>query len=343
MAEIIKLHAEHIPANRLAHIGHDVVELGPGVHAVAVVVPLMALELESPLPDVPRLDAEVLFGVAEPGRRGEGTVVVVVAAGQGPAVFGEAFAARATLADTHGGGVGAAGPVEGVGVAELLGVVFEVHVGGELGVRVGVEVFGGTDAGDLAQGVEVRGPPDRVPDLEVFGPVVVVDGAGVGGVPGLVEAVVIGFRSVGEDGSFFFDGVVQEPSGDAVEDAKGACDGHCGFGVVDSGEAWAGGGGWVTRDFDGRLGDIRICRLRIDGDMRVCGRDIRLCRGDMRVCRRHCYSDIRIRRLRTDDDMRVCRRHGDSDIRICRHPGDQGGRCRKIHYRVLLQCSGLWE
>ncbi len=208
MAEIIKLHPELIAANRLAHIGHDVVELGPGVHAMAVVVPLMALELEFPVPVAPRLDAEVVLGVAEPVRHGEGAVVVVVAAGHGPAVFGEAFAARATVADVHGGGSGAADPVEGVGVAEPLGVVFEIHVGGELGLRVGVEVFGGADAGDLTQGVEVRGPPDRVPDLEVFGPVVVVDGAGVGGVPGLVEVVVIGFGSLGVDGGVFFDGVV---------------------------------------------------------------------------------------------------------------------------------------
>ena len=46
------------------------------------------------------------------------------------------FAARDTLVDGHGGLDGTAGPGEGVDVAELVGVVFEVHVGAELGVRV---------------------------------------------------------------------------------------------------------------------------------------------------------------------------------------------------------------
>ena len=126
------------------------------------------------------------------------------------------------MADVHGGLSGTANPVEGVDVAEYLGVVFEVHVGGDLGLRVSVVVFGGADAGGLAQGVEVRGPPDRVPDLEVLGPVAVVDGAGVGGVPGLVEAWVIDGKAVSEDRSGFFNGITEHSSGDTVEDAERA-------------------------------------------------------------------------------------------------------------------------
>lgn len=72
-----------------------------------------------------------------------------------------------------------------------MGVVFEVHVGGELGLRVGVEVVGGAGAGDLAEGVEVLRPPDRVPKFEVLVPIVFVDRAGVGGIPGLVGVGVV--------------------------------------------------------------------------------------------------------------------------------------------------------
>ena len=126
------------------------------------------------------------------------------------------------MADAHGGWSGTTSPVEGVDVAEFLGVVFEVHVGGELGLRISVEVFGGTGAGGLADGVEVRGPPDRVPDLQVLGPVAVVDGAGVGGVPGLVEAWVIDGKGVSEDVSGFFNGVIEHSRGDTVKNAERA-------------------------------------------------------------------------------------------------------------------------
>lgn len=86
------------------------------------------------------------------------------ATGSTPAVFGKMFTARDALFEGHGRLDGTACPVEDVDVAELVGVVFEVHVGGELGVRVGEVVFGGASAGGLAEGVEVHGPPDWVPD-----------------------------------------------------------------------------------------------------------------------------------------------------------------------------------
>lgn len=222
MTEIIIGHQKLVLANGRAHILHDLLDLGPSMHAIAVIIPLVAVELQRPLAIAPRLDAQFLLLVAEPARRVLGSVFVLVrvlAAGHGPAVFGMTLAARDALGDAHGGLDGAADPVEGVDVAELVGVEFEVHVGGELGLRVGVEVVGGAGAGGLAEGVEVRGPPDRVPDFEVFDPVAVVDGAGVGGVPGLVEVKGLG---VSEDGVGFLDGVVEDFAGEAVEQTDGA-------------------------------------------------------------------------------------------------------------------------
>lgn len=182
MTEIIIVHQKRVLANGPAHILHDLLNLGPSMHAIAVVIPLMAVKLQRPLAIAPRLEAQLLLLVAEPVMHILGSAFGVareLAAGHGPAVFRLFFAARFALADAHGGLDGTAGPVEGVGVAELVGVEFEVHVGGELGLRVGVEVVGGAGAGGLAEGVEVGGPPDWVPDFEVFGPVAVVDGAGV--------------------------------------------------------------------------------------------------------------------------------------------------------------------
>lgn len=161
------------------------------------------------------------------------------------------LAARDALVDGHGRLDGTARPGEGVDVAEVVGVVFEVHVGGELGVRVGEEVFGGASAGDLAEGVEVHGPPDRVPDLEVYFPLVVVDGAGVGGVPGLLEAGGIGIGGVGEDRGVSFDGVVEESGGEAVEDAEGAGGWCCVVGTVDDVEGWS--RGWS------RIPNVAVC------------------------------------------------------------------------------------
>ena len=257
MTEIIKPHPELVRADRLAHIPHDLLDLGPSMHAVAVVVPHVVVELQGPLAVVPRLDAQFLVAVAPPVVHRQGLVIIRVAAGHAPAVFGSALGARDALADVHVRWGGTAFPVEVVDVVESLGIVFEVHVGGDLGLRVGVVVFGGADAGDLAEGVEVCGPPDRVPYLEVFGPIAVFDGAGVGSVPGLVKLGVFG---VGEDGSGFFDGVVEDSGGDAVEDTNGAGRGCWDFVVVDDGEGWAGGGPWVHKNFDERLVGNRVRR-----------------------------------------------------------------------------------
>ena len=209
------------------------------MHAMAIIFPLMLPpELQPPLPVTPGLDAQLFSPIAEPFVLGVAEVRPFAAGGT-PAVFGEMFAARDALVDGHGRFDGTACPGEGVDVAELVGVVFEVHVGGELGVRVGEEVFGGALAGDLAEGVEVHGPPDWVPDLEVFFPLVFVDGAGVGGVPGLVEAGGIGISGVGEDGGVVFDGVVEDSGGETVEEAEGAGGWCCVVGTVDDVEGWS--------------------------------------------------------------------------------------------------------
>lgn len=251
LAEIVIVHLESVPADGRADIGDDLLDLGPGVHALAVVVPLVVVELERALAVAPRPDAEFLLGVAEVllHRVGLG-VVGEFAAGGAPAVFGQVFGAGDALVDGHGGLDGAASPVEGVDVAELVGVEHEVAVGGELGLRVGVEVVGGAVAGGLADGVEVQGPPDRVPDLEVLGPVTVLDGAGVGGVPGLVEVDTWGVNFVGQDGSVFFDGVAKNSVGDAVEDDDGAGAGFCGLLAVCDGKCWPSRGDWIEEDCD---------------------------------------------------------------------------------------------
>ena len=241
VAEIVVVLQEEVLADGLADVAHDLARFRPRVHAVAVVVAQVAVELELALAVGPGLDAQVLVGVAPPVGRLWVAGGVEVAAGQAPAVLGFAFAAGDAPVDGHGGRDGAAGPVEAVDGAEGVGVEFEVHEGGELGLRVGVEVVGGAGAGGLAEGVEVRGPPDRVPDLEVLVPVAVVDGAGVGGVPGLVEAGAFGVNGVGVDGSRLFDGVVEDLGGDAVEDTEGAGGRCCDFVVGDDGEVWASG------------------------------------------------------------------------------------------------------
>lgn len=217
MAEIIIVHQELVPANRFAHIRHDLLDLGPSVHAMAVIVPHVAVELQLPPAIAPRLDAQYLVRVAEVVLHGWVSVSILVAASQAPAVFCSALVARDALADAHGRWSRAACPVEGVDVAVLVRIVFEVHVGGQLGLGVGVEVIGGAVAGGLADGVEVHGPPDRIPILEVFGPVAVVDGAGIGGIPGLVKTGAIGISGVGEAGS----GVFEDCVGNAVDNSHG--------------------------------------------------------------------------------------------------------------------------
>lgn len=294
VTEIIVLHQELVLADGLAHIGHDAPSLGPSMHAVTVVVPLVPVELQLPLAVTPRLDAELLVRVAEPllvhGLRA--VVVRELAAGHAPAVLRQVLPARVPRLDVHGGRRGPADPVDGVGVAELVGVVFEVHVGGDLGARVGVEVVGGAGAGGLAQGVEVRGPPDRVPDLEVLEPVAVVDGPGVGRVPGLVVDVVafgvsedVGFNA---DGSFDGSGVVED--GDAVEDTDGTEGWVCDFGGRGDGDYWT--GGWdsikqdVLRESLGRNKWRKKCDERsVDGDGISKGCDVS--HADSRCHRRH--------------------------------------------------------
>ena len=187
VAEIVIAHPEQILANGRAHLRNDGLGLGIGMHAVAVVVPFVVVELEAAMARAPGLHAELAVCVAPVADHVlAGSVVRELAAGGLPAVFGSALGALDAVFDGHGGRDGPAAVVEGVEGAELVGVVLEVHVGADLGLRVGVEVGGGALAGGLADGVEVRGPPDRVPDLEVLGPVAVADGAAVGGVPGLV-------------------------------------------------------------------------------------------------------------------------------------------------------------
>ena len=233
MAEIIKIHQEQIPTLRQTHIRHHGLRLRPRMHATAIIIPHMATEPKLPLLRAPRLHAQRLIRVAEPVLHGRDPGVrprVFVAAGQTPAVFGAPLIARLAQADAHGGLAGAADPAEVVEVAVLVGVVLELHVCGEPGVFVFVEVVGGAVAGGLAHGVEVLGPPDRVPDLEVFLEVAVVDGAWIGEVPGLgdgeiafsgVPGVVEGgaaFGEVWEDGL----GVFGNFLGDAVDDGEGA-------------------------------------------------------------------------------------------------------------------------
>ena len=178
-----------------------------------------------------------------------------------PAVFCKI---RPALFDVYGGYCGAACPVEGIHVAELVGVVFEVHVGGEVGLRIGVVVFGGAAAGDLAEGVEVLGPPDWVPDCEILEPVSLADGAGVGGVPGLQGVgVVFDVRGIGENMRVLSPSVAEDPSGDTVEDDDGAGGWGNGFPVGDDGKGWD-GGYWIHDGFGkgGRLGGCRICSGR---------------------------------------------------------------------------------
>ena len=124
----------------------------------------------------------------------------------------------------------------------------------------------GAEAGGLAEGVEVRGPPDWVPDLEVLDPVAVVDGARVRGVPRLVEVGAdgaFGVSGVGVEGDgLLLDGVVEDSGGDAVEYGDGA-GGRCwDFVVGIDGEGWAGDGQGIKGAFDvaERLGVGRISR-----------------------------------------------------------------------------------
>ena len=233
MTKIIKIHQEQIPTLRQTHIRHHRLRLRPRMHPMAIIIPHMPLKPELPLLREPGPHAQRLLRVAEPVRHGRDPRVgarVLDAAGQTPAVFGAALVARVAEVDGHGGFGGAADPAEGVEAGVLVGVVFELHVGGEAGVFVGVEVVGGAVAGGLAHGVEVLGPPDWVPDLEVFFEVAVVDGAWVGEVPGLGDGGVafsgvpgvfegrVAFGKVCEDGV----GVFGDFLGDAVDDGEGA-------------------------------------------------------------------------------------------------------------------------
>ena len=258
MTEIIKIHLEQIPTLRQTHIRNHRLGLRPRMHAMAIIIPNMAMKLKLPLLRAPRSHAQRLILVAEPIPHSRDLRVragVLVAAGQTPAVFGAALVARVAQADAHGGLDGAADPAEGVELAVLVGVVFELHVRGELGVFVGVEVVGGAVAGGLAHGVEVLGPPDWVPDVEVFLEVAVVDGARVGGVPGLGEGGVA-FGDVGEDGW----GVFGDFLGDAVDDGHGAGDGCWDKVVGDDGEGGAGRRGWDHISLGEGLGGGQVCR-----------------------------------------------------------------------------------
>ena len=114
----------------------------------------------------------------------------------------------------------------------------------------------------MAEGVEIRGPPDRVPYLQIFVPIVGVDWAGVGGVPGLVETGVIGIRGVGEDSRFFFNGVAEDSRRETVENAEGAGGGCCDVGIVNDVKGWAGGWSWIPKA--GIVGGSRTRRFRGD-------------------------------------------------------------------------------
>ena len=254
---IIILHQELVHANRLAHIRHDLRDLGPSMHAMVVIGPHMIAEPQLPHAVAPRLDAEFILRITVPFlvHRWGAAWLGEFAAGHGPAVFGDVLAARDAVVDVRGGWSGAAFVGDGVGVAELVGIVFKVHVGGELGLRAGEVVVLGAEAGGLAEGIEVRGPPDGVPDLEVLGPVVLVDGAGVGGVPGLVEVGAFGVGVIREGGDGFFDGVVGDLGVLAIEDADGAGGRCCDIGAVDDA---------VFSVKVKRLGGNRICRRHGD-------------------------------------------------------------------------------
>ena len=158
-----------------------------------------------------------------------------------------------------------------------MGVVFEVHPGGEFGLGIGEEVVVGAEAAALAERVEILGPPDWVPDLEVLEPVAVVDGARVGGVPGLVQVDTLGsfgVGGVGEDGGALVggfidgvvDGIVEDSGRDAVEDTNGAGVRCWNFVVGNDGEGRADGGDRIKDAFDvaGRRGDSRIFRHHSD-------------------------------------------------------------------------------
>lgn len=157
MTEIIILHPELLLTNRLTDIRHDGLDLGPRMHAIAVVIPLVVMELHGAPVGAPRRDAEFFFLVAVIPLESLAFPMIAceLAAGRLPAVFGFAFGARVAVFDGHGGRGGTAVPVEAVDGAEVVGVVFKVHVGGELGFGVGVEVGGGAHAGGLFEGVEV--------------------------------------------------------------------------------------------------------------------------------------------------------------------------------------------
>ena len=229
---IVKTHAELILADGRADIPHHGLDLGPRMHARAVVVSLMVVVFERPVARAPGPDAEDLLLVAEifVVELLEAVVAGELAPGRGPAVLGLALGAGFALAERHGGRGGAAGPGEGGDGAGLVRVVFDFHVGGDLGLRVDEVVLVGAQARGLPERVELHGPPDRIPDFEVLVPVVVVDGARIGGVPWLVDVEGV-FGGVGMDGIGLLNVVAEDSDGDAVEDGDGT-GGWCGRYIV---------------------------------------------------------------------------------------------------------------
>ena len=193
MARIIILHSKLLLAQHRAPLRHDRRILRPRMHALAVVIPLVAPELEPPMPLPPRLHAQLLPAgaldaphalldvLAHPSE-----AIHAVPQRQVPAVLVPAQGPVLVVHLAHLRGRRPADPVERVGVLQLVVVVLELHEGGFLAVLVRVVVGGAAGAGCLPDGVEVGVPPVRVPDFEIFVPVARMDGARVVDFPFLV-------------------------------------------------------------------------------------------------------------------------------------------------------------